>query len=87
MARLAIDTAGFGWLIAATQLGFIAGTLAFAATGLADRFGASRIFAVSCVLGAAANAALALPGVGYAGGVDASLRASACAWPASIRSA
>jgi MFS family permease len=66
MARLDIDAAAFGWLIAATQLGFIAGTLAFAATGLADRFGASRIFAVSCVAGAAANAALALPGVEYA---------------------
>jgi len=66
MARLAIDSAAFGWLIAATQLGFIAGTLAFAATGLADRFGASRIFAVSCVAGAATNAALALPGVEYA---------------------
>jgi MFS family permease len=65
MARLAIDSAAFGWLIAATQLGFIAGTLAFAATGLADRFGASRIFAVSCVAGAATNAALALPGVEY----------------------
>ncbi len=65
MARLAIDSAAFGWLIAATQLGFIAGTLAFAATGLADRFGASRIFAVSCVAGAATNAALALAGVEY----------------------
>jgi len=65
MARLAIDSAAFGWLIAATQLGFITGTLAFAATGLADRFGASRIFAVSCVAGAATNAALALPGVAY----------------------
>jgi MFS family permease len=65
MARLAIDAAAFGWLIAATQLGFIAGTLAFAATGLADRFGASRIFAISCVAGAATNAALALPGVEY----------------------
>ena len=65
MARLAIDSAAFGWLIAATQLGFIAGTLAFAVTGLADRFGASRIFAISCVAGAATNAALALPGVGY----------------------
>ena len=65
MARLAIDSAAFGWLIAATQLGFIAGTLAFAATGLADRFGASRIFAASCVAGAATNAALALPGVEY----------------------
>jgi len=66
MARLAIDSAAFGWLIAATQLGFIAGTLSFAATGMADRFGASRIFAVSCVAGAATNAALALPGVEYA---------------------
>lgn len=65
MARLAIDAVAFGWLIAATQLGFIAGTLAFAATGLADRFGASRIFAISCIAGAAANAALALPGVEY----------------------
>jgi hypothetical protein len=33
MARLAIDAAAFGWLIAATQLGFIAGTFGFAATG------------------------------------------------------
>ena len=65
MARLAIDSAAFGWLIAATQLGFIAGTLVSAATGLADRFGASRIFAASCVAGAATNAALALPGVEY----------------------
>jgi len=66
MARLAIDSAAFGWLIAATQLGFIAGTLVSAATGLADRFGASRIFAASCVAGAATNVALALPGVEYA---------------------
>ena len=66
MARLGIDAAAFGWLIAATQLGFIAGTLVSAATGLADRFGASRIFAVSCVAGAATNAALALSGVDYA---------------------
>jgi hypothetical protein len=65
MARLDIGTAEFGWLIAATQLGFIAGTFAFAATGAADRFGASRIFAVSCLAGAAANAALVAPGVGY----------------------
>ncbi len=66
MARLAIDSAAFGWLIAATQLGFIAGTLVSAATGLADRFGASRMFAASCVAGAATNVALALPGVEYA---------------------
>jgi MFS family permease len=65
MARLAIDAAAFGWLIAATQLGFIAGTLAFAATGTADRFGASRIFATSCLVGALANAAPAAPGLPY----------------------
>ena len=66
MAHLGIGAAAFGWLIAATQLGFIAGTLAFAATGTADRFAASRIFAVSGVVGAAANAAAALPELGFA---------------------
>jgi len=66
MARLAIGTAAFGWLIAATQLGFIAGTIGFAATGTADRFAASRIFTVSCIVGATANAALVLPGVDFA---------------------
>ena len=66
MARLSIGTAAFGWLIAATQLGFIAGTIGFAATGTADRFAASRIFTVSCVVGATANAALVLPGVDFA---------------------
>ena len=65
MARLDIGPAAFGWLIAATQLGFIVGTFAFAATGAADRFGASRIFAVSCLVGAAANAALVAPAAGY----------------------
>jgi len=67
MAHLAIDPAGFAWLIAATQLGFIAGTFGFASTGAADRFAASRIFTASCILGAAANAALVVPGVDLAG--------------------
>ena len=66
MARLSIGTAAFGWLIAATQLGFIAGTVGFAATGTADRFAASRIFTLSCVVGAVANAALVVPGVDFA---------------------
>ena len=66
MARLDIGVAGFGWLIAATQLGFIVGTLVVAATGAADRFAASRIFAASCLVGALANAAPVLPGLGYA---------------------
>jgi MFS family permease len=66
MGRLHIGTAAFGWLIAATQLGFIAGTLGFAATGTADRFAASRIFTTSCIVGATANAALVVPGVDFA---------------------
>ena len=65
MAQLGIGTAAFGWLIAATQLGFIAGTVGFALTGAADRFAASRIFAFSSMVGALANAALVTPGVGF----------------------
>lgn len=48
-----------GTLTNAVQLGFILGTLTFAVTGLADRFAASRIFAVCAVLGAVCNAAFA----------------------------
>ncbi|MDB5849320.1 MAG: transporter, partial [Rhodoferax sp.] len=65
MARWQIDAVSFGWLIAATQLGFIAGTIGFAATAAADRFSASRIFALSSAIGAVANAALIVPGLGY----------------------
>lgn len=42
-------------LTLAVQAGFIAGTLTIALTGLADRFGASRIFALSSLLGALVN--------------------------------
>jgi MFS family permease len=49
-----------GALTSAVQLGFIAGTAAFALTGLADRYSASRIVAVCAVLGAVANAGFAL---------------------------
>ncbi|WP_322520398.1 MFS transporter [Guyparkeria halophila] len=48
-----------GTLTAAVQLGFIAGTLLFAVSGLADRFAASRVFLVSAITGAGANLALA----------------------------
>ncbi len=61
--------ADLGRLTNAVQLGFILGTLGFSLTGLADRFAASRIFAVCAVLGAAANAAFAL----LAGGMDSAL--------------
>ena len=53
----------------AVQAGFILGTLGFAVTGLADRFPASRIFAVCALLGAAANAFFAL----LAGGLESAV--------------
>jgi MFS family permease len=59
-AVLGLSAAEIGWLTNATQIGFIIGTLLMALTGLADRFAASRIFAASCILGAAANAAVVL---------------------------
>jgi MFS family permease len=49
-----------GLLTSAVQAGFIVGTLVLATSGLADRFRASRIFFVACMLGAAFNAAFAL---------------------------
>lgn len=53
-----------GWLTNAVQVGFIAGTLVFGFTGLADRFRASRIFVVSSVAGAVFNALFALASTG-----------------------
>lgn len=54
-----LSAADLGWLTAAVQGGFIIGTLFVALSGIADRFRASRIFAVSAVAGALANAAFA----------------------------
>ncbi|MDH3514162.1 MAG: MFS transporter [Gammaproteobacteria bacterium] len=51
-----------GHLTSAVQLGFISGTLGISVSGLADRYSASRIFAVCAVLGAVANAAFAMSG-------------------------
>jgi MFS family permease len=58
--------ADLGVLTSAVQLGFIAGTLVFALSGLADRFAASRIFAVCAIAGAATNAGFALVAAGLA---------------------
>ncbi|NML47534.1 MFS transporter [Ramlibacter sp. G-1-2-2] len=69
MRAWSLSPAQFGWLTASTQLGFIAGTLAFATTGLADRYAASSIFGVCAALGAALNAAFAL----WAGGLGQGL--------------
>ncbi|QOR38378.1 MFS transporter [Billgrantia diversa] len=57
---LGLSEVDLGRLTLAVQAGFIAGTLAIAVTGLADRFHASRIFAVSCLLGAVVNAGFVL---------------------------
>jgi MFS family permease len=61
-----ISVADLGHLTSAVQLGFISGTLVIALTGLADRFSASRIFAATALLGAAANAAFAWASAGLA---------------------
>jgi MFS transporter, DHA1 family, inner membrane transport protein len=54
-AELGLTETDLGRLTLAVQAGFIAGTLTIAVTGLADRFGASRIFALSSLLGALVN--------------------------------
>jgi len=51
-----------GHLTSAVQLGFITGTFAISLSGLADRYSASRTFAVSAICGAIANAALIFSG-------------------------
>ena len=61
-----LHAADVGTLTSAVQLGFIAGTLFFALSGLADRYPASRIFAVCAVIGAASNAGFALVAEGLA---------------------
>ncbi len=52
-----------GWLTTIVQLGFVCGTALIAALNLADLIPAGRLFSISALLGAAANAAiLAVPG-------------------------
>jgi MFS family permease len=57
-ARFALSPGETGWLTSAVQLGFVAGTALVALLNLADLVPAGRLFAVSALLGAAANAAL-----------------------------
>ena len=64
-----LTNAQIGHLTSAVQLGFIAGTLSFSLSGLADRFPASRIVAACGVLGAATNAGFALAADGLASGL------------------
>lgn len=65
----ALAPGDIGRLTNAVQLGFILGTLGFSLTGLADRYPASRIFALCAVLGAVANAAFALLAQGLEAGL------------------
>ena len=62
----ALSDAGGAGLTIAVQLGFITGTLVAALTNLPDVWPARRLMAASALLGAAANAALAL-GVDHLG--------------------
>ncbi len=55
-----LSEAGAAWLTISVQLGFIAGTLLYAALNLADLFNARRVFLISAWLGAACNAGFAL---------------------------
>lgn len=61
-----LSPASASWLLIAVQLGFIAGTLTLAATGLADRYRASRVFFAASLLGAFANLGFALLADGFA---------------------
>lgn len=65
MRAWGVGPAALGPLTSAVQAGFIAGTLIFSLSGLADRYRASRIFAMSALFGAAANAGFAW----FAGGI------------------
>lgn len=69
MAAWQIGPAQFAWLIAATQSGFIAGTLWLAYSGWADRYSTSRIFAMACIAGAAINAGFSGGWTGFESGL------------------
>ncbi len=69
MAAWLIGPAQFAWLIAATQSGFIAGTLWLAYSGWADRYSTSRIFAIACVSGAVFNGVFSAGWTGFEAGL------------------
>jgi len=73
-----ISAADIGTLTNAVQLGFILGTLVFALSGLADRYPASRIFALCALLGALCNGAFALFAHGMASGVPLRFAVGVC---------
>src|SRR5918996_4023601 len=56
VAEFNLDTGGASWLTMAVQAGFVAGTLVSALANLPDVLNARRLFALGCVVAAAANA-------------------------------
>ena len=65
--RWGLDGSQVGWLTTMVQLGFVAGTAVAALLNLADVVPARRLFALSALSGALANAALVVaPGLGVA---------------------
>jgi MFS family permease len=61
-AEFHLTGAESAWLTMAVQAGFVAGTLVSAVLNLPDILNARRLFAIGCVLGAAANASLVQAG-------------------------
>jgi hypothetical protein len=58
-AEWGLDESATAWLTLAVQLGFVAGTLISATLNLPDVLRTRRLFAISAILGAIANALLA----------------------------
>jgi MFS family permease len=61
-ADLAMQDTGVAWLTMAVQGGFVAGTLVSALSNVADLVNSRRLFALGCVAGACANAAIPFAG-------------------------
>ncbi len=55
-----LEPASLSYLTSAVQLGFIIGTLTFAALTIADRFSPSIVFFICAILGAIANLGIIL---------------------------
>ncbi len=67
-AAWGLDGAEQAWMTMSVQVGFVVGALASALLNVADRVPTPRLFAVSALLGAAANAAIPLLALAGAGG-------------------
>ena len=66
-AEWELDEGGKSALTISVQLGFVIGALLSAIFNLADRWAAQRLFAASALIGAGANAAIALVDLPFAG--------------------